>query len=116
MQALSREDQRPLWRTIRRGEAIRDPLIAAPAIAWVQSGHARCAWGVVFQVVYLGTFVANAALAAAVGEWKVAAIQLVCFDFFFLLTGVGILASRRTTQVVRATLALGHSAHWQAPA
>ena len=63
-----------------------------------------CIWGVLFQTVFLGTFVARAILAVLAENWRLVALNLVALDIFALATGVGFLFARRAKETERATL------------
>ena len=63
-----------------------------------------CIWGVLFQTVFLGTLVTRVVLAMLAENWRLVALNLVVFDFFALLTGVGFLLAWRAKETERATL------------
>ena len=104
LQDLSREDRRRVGRALLRGEAIEEARLVAPTLAWTRSMDVKCRWGDVFLAVWLGTFLVNAGLAMRVQDWKAAAIILLCFDFFALVTAVGAEAKRRAKRTELATL------------
>ena len=64
----------------------------------------KCRWGDVFLAVWLGTFLVNAGLAIRAQDWEGAAIILLGFDFFALVTAVGLEAKRRARKTELATL------------
>lgn len=104
LQELSRDDRRQVGRALRRGEAIEEARLIAPTLAWTRSADVRCRWGDVFLAVFLGTYLVNASLAMRAENWKAAAIILLGFDFFALMTAVGVEAQRRAKKTEVATL------------
>ncbi len=101
---LSREDRRRVAKVLRRGEAVEEGRLVAPTLAWTRSTDVRCRWGELFVAVWLGTFVLRAGLAMGAGEWKDAAVILLGFDFFALVTALGALFKRRARETELATL------------
>ena len=91
-------------RALRRGEAVTDPRLAAVALEWTRTRPEKCIWGVLFHTVFMGTLVARVVLAMLADNWRLVALNLVVFDFFALLTGVGVLFARRAKETERATL------------
>ncbi len=110
---LSRDDRRRVGRALRRGEAVEEERLVAPTLAWTRSTDVECRWGDVFLAVWLGTFVVNAGLAIRQHQWKSAAILLLGFNFFALLTMVGAEFKRRSKQTELATLRRFHGAGGQ---
>lgn len=104
LQELSREDRRQVGRALRRGQPVEEARLIAPTLAWTRSTDVRCRWGDVFLAVWLGTFLVNAGLAIRAHDWEAAAIILLGFDFFALVTAVGLEAKRRAKQTELATL------------
>lgn len=104
LQELSREDRRQIGRALRRGEAIEEARLVAPTLAWTRSTDVRCRWSDLFLAGWLGTFLVNAGLAMGAQDWKAAAIILLAFDFFALVTAVGAEAKRRAKRTELATL------------
>ena len=103
-QELSREDRRQVGRALRRGEAIEEARLVAPTLAWTRSRDATCRWGDLFLAVFLGTYLINAGLAVRAQDWEATAIILLGFDFFALLTTVGVEFKRRARKTELATL------------
>ena len=93
-----------VWRALRRGEAVTDPRLVGPTLEWTRTRPGMCIWGVLFQTVFLGTFVARAVLAVLAENWRLVALNLVTFDIFALATGVGVLFAWRAKETERATL------------
>lgn len=93
-----------VWRALRRGEAVTDPDLAGATLEWTRTRPGTCIWGVLFQTVFLGTLVARVVLAMLAENWRLVALNLVVFDFFALLTGVGVLLAWRAKETERATL------------
>lgn len=101
---LSRDDRRRVGKALRRGDAVEEERLVAPTLAWTRSTDVDCRWGDVFLGVWLGTFVVKAGLAMRQHQWKSAAIILLCFDFFALITAVGAEFRRRAKQTELSTL------------
>src|SRR5215207_2392440 len=101
---LSLDDRRQVGRALRRGEAVEEARLVAPTLEWTRSTDARCRWGDVFLAAWLGTILVNAGLAMRAEDWKAAAIILVGFDFFALVTAVGTEAKRRAKKTELLTI------------